>query len=138
MDTERARDRRITGSAQRTPTNTPPVTPSSHPGAAEPSETRTDVLSALDWTSVRCQCARCDCRHAATTVAEVHVVDHCHGPDANPFGNRVHLLCPGCLGGLALHIGAYLRVVEPGASCRTCGSEIRQESDILRAVRELR
>lgn len=93
------------------------------------------TLAALDWKRVTCQSPH-GCTRAATLVVAHHAVDTCNGPDTDPFGNIVEILCDECLVALA---GALVRMYVRGRllACLTCGRPIKELSDILSKENDL-
>jgi hypothetical protein len=97
-----------------------------------------DILAAIDWHAISCQ-SESGSDNLATHIVHLHAVDACTHPDADPYGNRVEILCLGCLcdvqakvmlavGGLAGH-GAAL--------CMTCLASLRDWNDIIQRVQVL-
>lgn len=110
-----------------------------------------DVLAALDWHTIGCQCDAYDCTkrggcpNQATCRVELHAFDHCNqtltqdGDTLDPFGNYVFLLCPHCLDDLAQIVDLYVgRLNAYGRkTCATCGAPVAELSDVIREVTPL-
>jgi hypothetical protein len=97
-----------------------------------------DILAAIDWHAISCH-SESACDNLATHIVHLHAVHACTHPDADPYGDRVEILCLGCLcdvqakvmlavGGLTAH-GAVL--------CMTCLAPLRDSNDIIRRVQVL-
>lgn len=94
-----------------------------------------DILAALDWHAISCQSeSRCD--NLATHIVHLHAVHACTHPDVDPHGNRVEILCLGCLCDLEekvmLAVGGFTR--HGAALCATCLAPLRDSNDIIRRV----
>ena len=68
-----------------------------------------EILEALDWSEIQCQCAHHHkaCPNRATHVVHVHALHACNEPGLQ-FGNRVELRCYECL--LKLQAEVHFRV----------------------------
>ncbi|MGV0793040.1 hypothetical protein [Mycolicibacterium sp. XJ1819] len=109
--------------------------------------TDNDVLAALDWQTLTCQCEithHCPhktkpCTNRANRQITFHALDHCNNPELGQFGNYVFLLCETCLYVLATNVNAHLaRLNAYGrAICLSCGAPVCQIDHVIREIEEL-
>lgn len=90
-----------------------------------------------DPPEIQCECNHDDgqCTATATVAAQLHCLDACDQPDAQPHGHEIRLLCWPCIGGLyitvcELLIGTMMRGGEP--ECSTCHRPTLSVHDLLR------
>ena len=100
-----------------------------------------EVLQALDWSEIQCQCAhhRHACPNRATHVVAIHAIEACNQPGLDPFGNRIELRCYACVLRLQAEVGyRLLKLREWGlAACGGCGAPLAEIADVVREVSEL-
>lgn len=97
--------------------------------------TDTEILRALDWTGIACQCPEHECTNTAEHAVRIHALFRCHEAGLSN-GNRVELRCTDCV--QALHVEVFYRLAEINRwtlpwHC-TCGAPLSSVSDVIRSV----
>jgi hypothetical protein len=97
--------------------------------------TTADVLEALNWHDIQCQSPE-GCKHRASVVLHVHVMDDCQHAEADRFGNVVAILCSQhALGVQVIAAEAVLQLRRYGIPlCKTCGAPLAQVKDVVREI----
>lgn len=96
------------------------------------------ALTALDFAPT-CQCPVHPCTSVASFVVERHALHRCDEGDLTVDGNRVELLCSGCVSRLRVVVAGQLaRFRVPGRyACETCGAPVAEVGDVVRSIERL-
>ncbi len=108
-----------------------------------------EIAGRVDTSPITCQCIigcsghPAGCWRPAEVTFEVHLLGQCNGPDANPDGNRVELMCMPCAArmwaGVSSMVAKMLmaahRVGGRAPQCATCGAKVTTTTDVIRGQR---